>query len=142
MARAESVAQDKTIPVSMRFFATIQALNLNESDGSNLIDYMNRPQNALMREKANRSQLKEIPPLLTEIIQDGIAAGVFQTDYPYETVEMLIAAALLIFDESFLPRSEEETQKRIEAFIYNIERLLGAKAGSFDEIRSLIQGQA
>ena len=138
MDRAEIVARDKKIPVPIRFLATIQALNLNDIDGGNLIDYMNRPQNALMREKVNRVQLQLVTPLLAGIIQDGIAEGFFRTDYPYETVEMLVAYAVLVFDDSFLPRSDADKKRRIDAFAYNIERLLTAKAGVFGEIRSLI----
>ena len=138
MERAEAVAMDKKIPAPLRFLAAIRALNLNDIGGGNLIDYMNRPQNALMREKANRVQLQLVTPLLAGIIQDGITEGFFQTDYPYETVEMLVASAMLIFDDSFLPLPDADKKRRINAFVYNIERLLGAKTGVFDEIRSII----
>lgn len=140
MDRAEIVARDKKIPVPIRFLATIQALNLNDIDGGNLIDYMNRPQNALMREKVNRVQLQLVTPLLAGIIQDGIAEGFFRTDYPYETVEMLVAYAVLVFDDSFLPLSDAEKISRSDAIIYNLERLLGTNAGAFDEIKSYLRG--
>lgn len=139
MTKAETIATDKSIPVLVRFFATINSLNMNDIGGENIVDYVNRPQNALMREKANRIQLQMIPPLLTEIIRDGIAEGIFQTDFPYETVEMLVAYAVLVFDDSFLPLSDAEKKSRSEAIIYNLERLLGAKAGTFDEIKSLLK---
>ena len=45
--------------------------------------------------------ITELSPVLAEVIQQGVEEGVFQTDYPQETVEFLLASAQVIFDEDF-----------------------------------------
>ena len=71
---------------------------------------------------------------MAEIIEDGIKEGVFNTPYPYESVEMLIAYTNTVFDTELIEMTIEEKARRIEAFIFNLERLLGAKRGSLISI--------
>ena len=91
---------------------------------------MHKPQNALLHQKSHQAILQGIPPILMEVIEDGIREGLFETPYPYECIEMVITYSNTVFDNNIGTPSEEMLQK-MNAFIFNIERLVGAKAGSF-----------
>ncbi|MGN1218805.1 MAG: hypothetical protein ACI4TD_12665 [Phocaeicola sp.] len=55
-----------------------------------------------------------------------------KTDYPEETMEMLLLYANTVFDES-IEYTEEEKQRKVLAFIGNAETLLHMKKGSMLE---------
>lgn len=67
------------------------------------------------------------------MIKEGIAQGIYQTDYPEEVAEMLFLYANTIFDD-LTEHSEEEKQKKTAAFVFNLERLLKMEQGSIKTI--------
>ena len=71
-----------------------------------------------------------LTPILTEIICEGIEQGVFSTPYPYECMEMVVTYANTIFDDDMVQMTNEDRVKRIQAFIFNIERMLDVERGS------------
>lgn len=139
LTSAREVAKDKSIPVVQRIFETIMAMNIR--DGEEITTHMHKPQNALMHQKTQQAMLEGVPPILTEIVEDGIRENLFNTPYPYETVEMLVAHVNTVFNDYTANFGTEELALKIDAFILNMERLLGAKSGSFAPIRKLFHGQ-
>ena len=131
---AKKIANDKSISVFERMMGVEMALNINNKSEKEIIEHIHKPQNALMHQKVQRVILTEVTPILAEIIEDGIKEGVFNTPYPYESVEMLIAYTNTVFDTELIEMTIEEKARRIEAFIFNLERLLGAKRGSLISI--------
>ena len=129
-AAAKKVAADQTIPVYQRFVQTVLALRLDTSDGEDMMDFVHKPQNALMHQKMQTAVVTEITPVLASIVEDGIQQGIFQTDYPYETMEMAIVYATAAFDDQELvPQSEEIQLQRVSGFFYLLERMLGVEEG-------------
>lgn len=129
---ARAIAQNKSIPVVERIVGVVLSLNVcqNNSVGKELIEHMHNPQNALMHQKTQKIIISEVPPILTEVIEDGIAEGLFQTPYPYECMEMVMTYTNAIFDgDDMVELTEESRNSRIKAFIFNMERLLGAQSG-------------
>ncbi len=135
---AKKVASDKSIPVIERFFQTILALNVDKNGSNEITSQMKKPQNALMQQKIHKSMMLNIPPVLLEIIEDGIQEGVFNTEYPYESLEMILAYVNTVFDDLSENITEEQLVTKIQAFIYNLERLFGAKPGSFDKVTEML----
>lgn len=128
--KAKAVAAQKSIPVLQRF--TMMMLSLNVSDdnfGQELLAQAHKPQNALMHQKMEKSLLSGINPIITDLIKEGITQGICRTDYPQEAAEMTFLYANTVFDD-LMEHSEEEKQRKIEAFIYNVERLLNMEQGS------------
>lgn len=137
---AKKIANDKSISVFERMMGVVMALNINNKSEKEIIEHIHKPQNALMHQKVQRVILTEVTPILAEIIEDGIKEGVFNTPYPYESVEMLIAYTNTVFDTELIEMTIEEKARRIEAFIFNLERLLGAKRGSLISILQEVFG--
>lgn len=135
LTAAKKIADDKSIPVLDRLFRALMAMSLE--DGSVIIEHMHKPQNALMHQKSHTAMLEGIPPILTKIVEDGIREGIFDTPYAYETIEMIVAYTNTVFDNHAGNLSEEKLMRRIRAFIFNLERLFGAKTGSFDPVMKM-----
>lgn len=131
---AEKIAANKSIPVKERIICTIMALNIQHIGGDEIIRQMHRPQNALMHEKAQCAMIKGVPPILTKIIQEGIEQGLFDTPYPYECVELIVVYIDTVLSSSTIELSDEERMLRTRAFLFHIERMLGAAPDSLMEI--------
>lgn len=132
--KAKMIAAKKEIPVLQRLTVMICALNVNDAGiGRELLEQVHKPQNALMHRKMEKSLSAGIHPLLTELVKEGIAQGICQTEYPEEAVEMTFLYASTVFDD-LAEHSEEEKKRKIAAFIYHLERLLHMEQGSMKEV--------
>jgi len=138
LTAGREIAADKSAPVLERLFKTLMAMKA--VDSAEIIDQMHKPQNALMHQKSHKAMLEDIPPILTEIVEEGIREKLFDTPYPYESVEMVVAHVNTVFDSEYMDGLQPEEQlKRIRAFIFNLERLFGAKPGSFAPVMQMFQ---
>lgn len=129
IAKATDIVQKKEIPVLQRLTMTIMALNVNNELGLEVMQQVHKPQNALMHQKMQETLLSGVNPLITGLIEEGIQQDIFRTDYPAEAVEMTMLYSSTAFD-SMTVYTEEERQRKIVAFIYNLEQLLGMEHGS------------
>lgn len=135
---ARAIATDKSIPVSDRLIQTVMAMKQNKGRTSDVITrQMHKPQNALMHQKIHRTMVEEIPHILLEVVGDGIETGLFNTPYPYQSLEMVIAHVNSVFDDYSPELDDAKMLMRVEAFIFNLERLFGAAPGSFDRVTEL-----
>lgn len=134
LAAAREIAADKSIPVVERIIRVVMALQINGGGGEQIMEHIHKPQNALMHQKIQKVIVNGVPPILAGIIREGIEQGIFDTQYPYECMEMIIVYATVVFDDEMIALSgEEELFSRILAFICNMERLLGAESGSLKQ---------
>ncbi len=138
--RAKGIAEDKSIPVNERIFRVVMSLNMSEESNIEVMDHIHKPQNVLMHHKIQKMIINNLPPILTGIIRDGIEQGIYNTPFPYECMEMIIAYTNTIFDDDMVELSDDERTSRIEAFLFNTERLLGAKTGTFDPDKRMFSG--
>ncbi|MFJ6267766.1 TetR/AcrR family transcriptional regulator [Lysinibacillus xylanilyticus] len=130
LGSAKEIASNKNIPVHERIVRVVMALNISGGNGKEIIDHIHKPQNALMHQKIQKVIINGLPPILTEIIREGIEQGLFSTPYPYECMEMIVAYTNTVFDDDMVDQTDEERAARIPAFIFNVERLLGVESGS------------
>lgn len=130
--RASRIALDGSIPVLERMTQTILASNVDTKTGDMILEQMHKPQNALMHAKMQERLLKQLIPLFTKLIEDGISQGLMQTDDPEDTIEMLLLYANTVFDDA-IAYSEKEKKKKVLAFISNTELLLHMEKGSLLE---------
>lgn len=134
LEKAKAIAAQKNIPVLQRL--TMMMLSLQVSDGNfeqELLKQMHKPQNALMHQKMEKSLLSGINPIIADLIKEGVEQGICQTDYPEEAAEMTFLYVNTVFDD-LMEHSEEEKQRKIAAFIYNLERLLNMEPDSMKAV--------
>lgn len=127
---ANGIAANKSISIHERIVRVVMALNISGGNGKEIIDHIHKPQNALMHQKIQKVIINGLPPILSEIIREGIEQGLFSTPYPYECMEMIVAYTNAVFDDDMVDLTDEERAARIPAFIFNVERLLGVESGS------------
>ncbi len=142
LTAAKKAAFDKSLPVFERLTKVILALNVNERTGSGkaMINHLHQPQNALMHQKTNQMLIKQIPPILTIVVEDGIAEGLFKTDYPLECMELAFIYIKTISDGGVCNFTKEQSIARINAFVFNMEKILGAKPGALHFLFNLFEG--
>ena len=127
--KAADIFNQKDIPVLQRLTMMMMALNVDGNLGQEVMDQVHKPQNALLHQKMQIGLLTGINPLITSLIEEGIAQGICQTDFPAEVAEMTLLYSNAVFDD-LMQYSEDERQQKVTAFIYNLERLLGMERGS------------
>lgn len=134
IARAEKAAGDENVPVVERIIRTILCMN-PETGGSpighEVMEQVHKPQNALMHQKMQQGLLDGVVPVISRLVEEGNALGIFHTAYPRETTEMLVLYSSIAFD-SRLDEEPEQAARRVQAFIHNTEILLGAESGSLE----------
>lgn len=145
LGAAQEIALDKSIPVIDRILRVVMALNIRGGSGGGggskeIMEHIHKPQNALMHQKIQKVIISGVPPILEQIIREGIEQGMFNTPYPYECMEMVVIYANTIFDD-MTEMTDEERTSRILAFISNVERLLGAESGSLMNVMQLFNNE-
>ena len=119
------------MPVVERIVRTIAGLNLETGDssiGNEVLKQVHKPQNALMHQKLQQSLMDGVVPVISSLVEEGNAQGIFHNEYPRETTEMLVLYASVAFD-SRSELSPAQTMLRAQAFIHNTEKLLGVANG-------------
>ena len=131
--KAAALLAKKEIPVLKRLTMMMTALNVNGSLGQEIMEQVHKPQNALMHLKMQERLLAGVNQLVTALIREGIAQGICKTEYPAEVAEMTLLYSNTAFD-TLAEHGKEERERKINAFIYNLERLLGMERGSMEAV--------
>lgn len=130
IGKAGEIAAQKEVPVLQRLTMMLLSLNVSGSNlAQELLAQAHKPQNALLHQKMEKCMLTGINPIITDLIKEGITQGICRTDYPEEVAEMTFLYANTVFDD-LMEHSEEEKQRKMAAFIYNVERLLNMERDS------------
>jgi AcrR family transcriptional regulator len=94
--------------------------------------------NALMRERVQMESIRQVAPLLAQIIRQGVAEGVFVSAYPDISAEIVLQVignmSRSIIQQYLLDGQDlaaiETIQGIIDAYEEAVTRVLGAAAGS------------
>ena len=126
---ARMIVKNKRRPVLERVTLAMVALNTTGNAKDVVMEQMHRPQNALLHQKMQAKLIGGVVPLFAQLIKEGNKEGIFNTRYPMEASEMIMIYSNEAFDdnENLTPKQKKDKGK---AFIYNTERILGAKEGS------------
>lgn len=130
--KAKNIALNESMPVLERLTKTVLAANVDTKTGDMILEQVHKPQNALMHAKMQEKLLSQLVPLFVKIIEDGIAQNLMQTDYPEDTIQMLLLYSNSVFDES-IAYSQDVKKRMVLAFINNVEILLHMERGSLLE---------
>ena len=135
---AKAIVLQKGLSVHEKIFLLFYESSMRRLSGGELmIDYLNQPQNALFHEKSNRAFIQKISPILGDIISEGVKEGIFDNAFPYESAELILAMIMGFMDVPYENTGENDSERRMESLLYNMERMLGAKEGSFAKLKEL-----
>jgi AcrR family transcriptional regulator len=110
--------------------ALIAATNLATEHGV-ILEHLHQPANLGMHTRLLAAAFAEQAPLYAELICQGCAEGIFQTQHPLECAEFILAGVQFLTDVGFYPWTAADLQRRVSAFPALIEAQLKAPAGSF-----------
>lgn len=131
ISRAGNIIADRSVPLLERLSAAVISLNINSGAGTEVLEQMHRPQNALLHQKMQERILSGVVPLIAKLIEEGNAEGTFDSAYPDEAAEMIMTYANTAFD-TLAATTPEQMERKSRAFICHTERILGAEKGSLD----------
>ncbi len=129
--KAAAIAANKEVPVLERITQTMLALNVDSELGAEIMEQVHKPQNALMHQKMQEGLIRGVVPIVSGLIEEGIGQGLCQTEYPSEAAEMLLIYSNTVFDHL---AEDNNSQKKILAFIYHMERMLAMPPGSMLQV--------
>lgn len=139
--RAGKIAAAKNVPVLQRLTEMMLALHVDNELGQEIMAQIHKPQNALLHQKMQEQLLAGIVPLIAALIEEGIEQGICRTDYPEDAAEMVLLYSNTVFDD-LMEYSEEVRRRKMAAFIYHLERVLGMPRDSMrDVILPIFQGE-
>ncbi|PKM86506.1 MAG: TetR/AcrR family transcriptional regulator [Firmicutes bacterium HGW-Firmicutes-12] len=131
--RAEKILEDKSIPLVNRIMMAIMA-QAPEFEGSDEIkEELHKVENAKLEQLYLRAMLKRMTPVLKGPFIEGIDRDIFHMEYPTECIESILLLGHMMFDCDVFEWKMEEYPRKIQAFLYNAERMLGAKEGELKE---------
>ena len=133
LEKAKAIASDPQLSLVQKITLAIMAQQAQNPVEEEFLPVLHEQGNALFHQKVLTDCVTRLSSVLSAIVEEGIEKGVFSTAYPKESVEILLTSGLVIFDDAYFPWSKAEQAERIPAFLAAMERILGAKEGSFAE---------
>lgn len=140
MEKIRKVADEKELSPADRIVQVLLAAKVSGPTEEVLINEMHKTQNALLHQKTLVSIITMLTPVLTEIVKEGNGEGCFQCEYPEQSVQILLSAALTLLDDGIFRIEKEKAEKLFEALIFAMEKMLGVKAGTLHDKMKVING--
>ena len=138
LEKIEKLMTNDSLSQAEKFMGFFASINLTQLTGDEeIVDYFNQPQNALFHEKSNRLLIKKLSSVLAQIISEGMESGLFDTPFPAETAELILVGITGFVDSKDSPVEENQTNRRMESFLYNAARMLGMSQSGLDGFKKL-----
>jgi AcrR family transcriptional regulator len=130
MARVQAIAADRRIKIPAKLLSVIMALKPQNPKQRKFKTVLHEQGNAQFHQKSLTESVLHLTPVLRDVVEEGNKQGIFNTPYPGESIEILLTAAMVLFDDGFFQWPQKDMAVKIPAFICAMERILGAKPGS------------
>ncbi|WHH57442.1 TetR/AcrR family transcriptional regulator [Petroclostridium sp. X23] len=125
-----SVVYDQRLNAVQKMQGFIDGLFSFERGKESMMEYVHREQNAIVHNRLAASLIEKIIPLISQIVEEGVKEGVFDTDHPLESAEVLLFGVGYIHDSVAFSGDEEIYRQKMLATQDVVERVLGAEKGS------------
>jgi len=129
--KAWAIANDPALTAHEKIFHIIASSDISGTSNEQVLEELHKSSNALLHQKSIVQTLHAIAPIMAGVVEQGIQEGIYSTQYPLESVEILLIAGQFIFDAGIFSWTPEEAQAKMLAFISITESVLGAAPGSF-----------
>lgn len=143
---AQEVANSKELSIKEKLFHIIFGIKEYEQENDKtkmkekqMKESLHRVENAKLHIKSITGSIMKLTPVITQVIEEGIEEGIFSTDYPKETIEVLLVSSAFLFDEGIFRWESDEVFKKIKAFIHIMEVTLGVDPGNLMYLLPAIQ---
>ncbi|MCX7921239.1 MAG: TetR/AcrR family transcriptional regulator [Clostridia bacterium] len=124
------VVEDRQISPQNKLQFIINEFYIFEKGKENIVQYVHREENSEMHQRIAEQIIKSLIPLIAIVVKEGVEKGVFNTDYPNETAEILLPGiGQYIHNSISLCGDEAKCGRKLEVMTNIIEKVLGAKSG-------------
>lgn len=136
--KAENIAKAalmNPVTIPQKLASVVYAFQPNK-DEIVITDVLERKENIVMHDKIGKKIVEVAVPILSDIVREGIAQGIFACTNIEERVKMLLIMSQNMFDYGAY------SNKDIEVYVDMLEKSLGAKEGTMSFISEfLLEGQ-
>jgi len=98
---------------------------------SKTLEQLHRPGNVALHTRQLAVTFAKMAPLIAKVIEEGCKEGVFKTEHPLESAELLLSGIQFLIDVGVYPWKEEDLLRRSKAIPSLVEAQLNAPKGSF-----------
>ena len=98
----------------------------------NILLTLNLNEDQLLHSRMKYTAVREISPVLSELLLQGIREGSIKTDTPKESAEMIVAILTFFMDDTLFPHNRSEILTRLKILAGVLETCLQTEKGSFD----------
>ncbi|WP_425310365.1 TetR/AcrR family transcriptional regulator [Ammonicoccus fulvus] len=127
-ARAEAVAASDLNPLH-KFIGVVATVSA-DAEAAELAEEFHASGNDAFHLMSIIELICHLTPVLTRVVEEGVAAGVFTTGQPREDVEIILTGIGFLTDDGIFTGEQAEIPRRIRGLVDAGERLLGCPAGS------------
>lgn len=120
---------DDAISTFVRLFA---GLKLVEREDQNLTHALNQPENIELHEYINIEFVRQLSPVLADLIARGCEEGMFDVNDPLATIQFILAGQAFLLGNNRFGWSDDAYSARVTATLKLTERALGAKPSSLE----------
>lgn len=134
IAAVEALVNDDALSAGDKLRLVITSSDPEADRRDALAGELHRADNAELHLHSLVESVRRLAPLITRIVEQGIAEGSFSTPCPEETVELLLVASQFLLDTGIFGSDGDVLLRRAKAFAHVMETSLGARPGSFSYI--------
>lgn len=102
-----------------------------QDNSRNLITSLHVQDDIVLHYKLMMTAIKTVSPILTQILEDGVADGELHTETPAESAEMIVAMLTFLLNRSFFPSDDESMYRKLKLYANILETCLETEKGSF-----------
>ncbi len=137
--RAEYILKDTSIPLIKRIVLAVMAQAPEFEGAHKIAEELHRVENAKLEQQYRKAMLKKMTSVLEGVVKEANEQGIFHTDFPKECIESVLLMGHMMMDCDTFEWSSEEYPVKVQAFLYNAERMFGAKDGDFQVLMEMFQ---
>lgn len=138
-ARAEHILQEQSIPLLKRIVLAIMAQSPEFEGAHILAEELHNVENAKLEQQYRKAMLTKMTRVLESAVEEARLQGIFHTEFPKECTEAVLLMGHMMFDCDTFEWEPEEYPRKVQAFLWNAERMFGTKEGDFQVFMEMFQ---
>ncbi len=122
--RLEFVMKQNYSSFQEKLLAVAINMRVQNDLGTEFIDELHKPNNALFHQKSWVAVEKAVLPFMINVVEEGIAAGEFKCKYTKEYMRIFLTSAMILMDDGVFELDLEEQEKTFRALIALLAQML------------------
>ncbi len=135
-----SMPESSSLVKVRKLFQSILKKDYGKNE-KNLIPTLHLHDDWALHTKMKYAAMQEIAPVLTSLIEEGVAEGSVSTDTPKESAEIIIAVLSEILDNGMFLNDTEGIITKLKILSGVLETCLKSKPGSFNYLYEELSGK-